>query len=214
VAVLILLALVGVLVIIVVSNRADPDPSGRRPQSVYFFAVSFVTLTTSIIGSAVVVVSLIRFIGGHSSPIADSIARSLVIGGLITIVSFILLRTHLQRGLALVRADEGATTPSKRVGQSYVSAVAFVAILTLLIVSVFAVYLIFSIAGPGVFGSVGGRISTLRVFLETLYVADVALVVLWTHRNLIDPPLQIFGGMRAAAAPSLGPVDAPAPGGA
>ena len=75
-AVLVVLALVGVFVIIVVANRADPDPSGRRPQSVYCFAVSFITLSTSIIGSAVVVsgwplvpfmVSVPRALGGAPS---------------------------------------------------------------------------------------------------------------------------------------------------
>ena len=45
-SVVVVLALVGLLVIIIIANRADPDPSGRRPQSVYFFAVSFVTLLT------------------------------------------------------------------------------------------------------------------------------------------------------------------------
>src|ERR1700734_673899 len=35
--VLFVLSLIGVLVIIVVANRADPDPSGRRPQAVYYF---------------------------------------------------------------------------------------------------------------------------------------------------------------------------------
>ena len=48
--VLILVAVVGVFVIIVVANRADADPSGRRPQSVYYFAVSFITLASSIVG--------------------------------------------------------------------------------------------------------------------------------------------------------------------
>ena len=53
------MAIVGLFIIIVVANRADPDPSGRRPQSVYYFAVSFVTLVTTIVGSIVVFVSLV-----------------------------------------------------------------------------------------------------------------------------------------------------------
>ena len=50
----VILTVVGVLVIVIVSNRADPDPSGRRPLSVYLFGISFVTLLTAVIGSAVV----------------------------------------------------------------------------------------------------------------------------------------------------------------
>jgi hypothetical protein len=71
VAILAVLALLGVFVIIVVANRADPDPSGRRPQSVYFFAISFVTILMAIIGSMMIVVALVRFIGTHASPIGD-----------------------------------------------------------------------------------------------------------------------------------------------
>src|ERR1039457_5535103 len=58
-ALLAFMAIIGLVIIIVVPTRADPDPSGRRPQSVYYFAVSFVTLVTSIIVSIVVVFSLI-----------------------------------------------------------------------------------------------------------------------------------------------------------
>lgn len=93
-AIVIVLALVGAFVIIVVANRADPDPTGRRPQSVYFFAVSFVTVLTSIVGSTVIVAALTRFIGSHSSPISDSVARTVVLGGLITLISVVLLVTH------------------------------------------------------------------------------------------------------------------------
>ena len=70
-AVLVLLSFVAVFVIIVVANRADPDPSGRRPRSVYFFAVSFVTIGTTILGSTVVVVALVQLIGHHSGSITN-----------------------------------------------------------------------------------------------------------------------------------------------
>src|ERR1019366_2634384 len=75
------MVIVGLFIIIVVANRADPDPSGRRPQSVYYFAVSFVALVTAIVGSLVVVVSLIQLIGHHSSGVGDTTARAVVLGG-------------------------------------------------------------------------------------------------------------------------------------
>jgi hypothetical protein len=187
-------AIVGLFIIIVVANRAEPDATGHRPQSVYFFAVSFVTLVTTIIGSIVVVFSLVELVGRHSPGIGNAIARAAVIGGLITLMSGALLRTHVKRGVALVGPD--ASSPSRRVAQSYVSAVAFVSVLILLVVSILAVYLLFALGGPGVFGSFGGRTSALRDLIDAVYVGVVAGAVLLTHRNLVTPGLEFFGGSR------------------
>ena len=184
-------AIVGLFIIIVVANRADPDATGHRPQSVYFFAVSFVTLVTTTIGSIVVVFSVVALVGHHSPNIGNAIARAVVIGGLITVMSGALLRTHLRRGVALVGPE--ATSPSRRVAQSYVSAVAFLSVLILLVVSILAVYLLFALAGPGVFGSFGGRTSTLRDLIDAVYVGLVAGTVLLTHRNLVTPGIRYFG---------------------
>ncbi len=212
--VLILVAVVGVFVIIVVANRADPDPSGRRPQSVFLFAVSFVTITTSIIGSFVVVAALVQLVGTHSSDITNSVARAAAVGGLLTVVSLTLLVVHLRRGLVLARADVGSPSPSRRVGQSYVSAVAFVAILSVLFTTVFSVYVLFSLVDPSVFGSLGGRTSAARVFVISVYLGVAAGLALRTHRNLIPPVLDIFDrgtggvgplGTPPARVPPLGP---------
>jgi hypothetical protein len=190
-ALVVVLAVVGVFVIVVVANRADPDPSGRRPQSVYYFAVSFITLVTSIVGSAVVVIGIVRLIGRHDGSIANSVARMILIGGLIAAGSLVLLVTHLRRGLVLARS-ESLPSPSQRVGQSYVAAVAFVSILSLLVTGVVAIYLVFAVAGPGVFGSFGGRTPSIRYLIVALYLGVVAGVVLGTHRNLIEPGLRLF----------------------
>lgn len=208
--VLILIAVVGVFVIIVVANRADPDPSGRRPQSVYLFAVSFVTITTSIIGSAVVVVAVVQLVGSHSGDITNSVARAAVVGGLITFVSFSLLVVHLRRGLVLARADTGSPNPSRRVGQSYASAVSFVAILSVLFTTVFSVYLVFSIVDSSVFGSFGGQTSAVRVFVISAYLGAVAGLVLWTHRNLVPPGLKILSRGTGGVGP-LAPQPTPVP---
>jgi hypothetical protein len=215
-AVVVVLALLGVFVIVVVANRADPDPTGRRPQSVYFFGVSFVTILTSIVGSAVVVSALTRFIGSHSRPISDSVARTVVLAGLVTLISLVLLVTHLRRGLTLARADAALTSPSRRVGQTYVSAVAFLSVLVFLVVAVASVYLVFVIGGPGVFGSLGGRAPAVRYLVEAVYLGVVAGVILWTHRNLVPPGLQVFGrnagaGDPGGGAPGAPPAPAPVP---
>ena len=104
-AVVVMLSLVGVLVIVVVANRADPDPRGRRPQSVYCFVVSFVTLAIAVIGSAVVVTGVDVLVGNHSNAVSNAAARAILVGGLATVVSLVLLITHLRRGLDLARTD-------------------------------------------------------------------------------------------------------------
>ena len=184
-------AIIGLFIIIVVANRADPDATGHRPQSVYFFAVAFVTLVTAIVGSIVVVFSLVDLIGHHSPGIGNAVARAVVIGGLITLLSGALLRIHLRRGVALVGPDP--TSPSRRVAQSYVTGVAFLSVLILLVVSILAAYLLFALGGPGVFGSFGGRTPALRDLIDAVYVGLVAVTVLLTHRNLVTPGLQYFG---------------------
>ena len=206
--VLILVAVVGIFVIIVVANRADPDPSGRRPQAVYYFAVSFITLATTIVGSAVVVVGLVQLMGHHSGSINNPVARTVVVGGLIALISLFLLVTHLRRGLMLARAEDVMPSPSQRVGQSYVAAVAFVSMLTLLVTGIVIAYLIFALIGPGVFGSFGGRTPSLRYLIVAAYLGLVALAVLQTHRNLLQPRLRLFPRGLHAVAPKAAP---PAP---
>jgi hypothetical protein len=206
VAVISTVSIIGFLVILIVSNRADPDPTGRRPQSVYFFAVSFLSLLVAIVGSTAVFSSAVRFMGGHRGTIGNAVARAVVLGGLFTAVSLALLVTHLRRGLDLANAEGETQNPSRRVGQSYVSAASFVAIVLLLVATVVAVYLLFAIAGPGVFGSFGGRGTMTRILADTLYVGVVAVLILRTHRNLVPPGLQILA-KRAVAAPEPTPAD-------
>ena len=207
-ALLALMAIVGFFVIIVVANRAEPDPTGRRPQSVYFFAVSFVTLVTAIMGSIVIVVSMVQLIGHHGGSVVDAPSRADVLGALIMLVSFFLLRTHLRQGVALVGPD--ASSPSRRVGQSYVSAVSFLSMVVLLFASVAVAYLVFALAGPGVFGSFGGRTPAWRYLIDALYVDAAAAVVLVTHRNLVSPGLHLFSpGWRRGGTPTQ--VSAPPP---
>ncbi len=192
VAVVAMTALVGILIIAVVANRADPDPTGRRPQSVYFFVVSFVTITTAIAGSALIVGAILWLTANHSSSANNGIDRLLLVSILITLVSLALLTLHIRRGLLLARADNSSLSPSRRVGQSYVSVVAFVSILVLLVASIVSIYLVFSIAAPGTFGSFGGRGSAARILVESVYLAAVAVFVIWRHSSLVTPGLGIF----------------------
>jgi len=159
-------------------------------------------LVTSIVGSIVVVVSLIQLIGHNGPGVGDATARASVLGALISMASVVLLRIHLRRGVDLVGSE--ATSPSRRVAQSYVSAVAFLSILVLLAVAIFVAYLIFVLAGPGVFGSLGGRTNAWRALLDSLYVGAVAAFVLQTHRNLVSPGLQFLRPIRTVYSSGTG----------
>lgn len=193
---LVVLSVIGVFIIIVVANRADPDPSGRRPQAVYYFAVSFVTLFVAIVGSALVVSGVDALIGNHSNAVSNTAGRAILLGALSTLIGVVLLVVHLRRGLDLVRQDTQPPAPSRRVGQSYVSSVAFVSVISLLFLFVFSVYLIFALAAPGVFGAPGGQGISAHVLAVAIYLWIVAWVVLETHRNLVSPGLDLFGTRR------------------
>ena len=52
-----------VFIIVVVANRAEPDPRGLRPYSVYLFGMTFVTLSLTYSGVSLIVTSLLSFIG-------------------------------------------------------------------------------------------------------------------------------------------------------
>ena len=205
----VILTVVGVLVIVIVSNRADPDPTGRRPLSVYLFGISFVTLLAAVIGSVAVVESLVSLIGSSGPGFGNAVARGAVLGGLITVVSVAVLVVHLRRGLRFAVAD-GTAGPSQRIARSYVAAVAFVSVLMLLLSAIVGVYLVFVLAGPGVFGFGVSRTLAGEALIVTAYVAGVALLILATHRNLVSPGLR-FLKEPSPWAPSAAPPAPPAP---
>jgi hypothetical protein len=202
--VIVLLGVVGAFVVIVVASRAEPDATGRRPLAVYSFGVAFVTTWTALIGSAAVVSSLVQLIGSHPRtyggslhPIGDASTRGVVLGGLVLLVSFVGLRTHLGRGIALADADGLASSPAKRCEQSYASAVAFVCVMVMVIALVIAVYTIFQMVAPGVFGSTG-RIQELRYFLDASYIALAVFAIRRRHLALAAPQV---GAQSVPAAP-------------
>jgi uncharacterized membrane protein YecN with MAPEG domain len=132
-----------------------------------------------------------------------------VLGALITVVSVAVLVVHLRRGLRFAVAD-GTTGPSQRIARSYVAAVAFVSVLMLLLSAIAGVYLVFVLAGPGVFGFGVSRTLAGEALIVTAYVAVVALLILVTHRNLVSPGLR-FLKEPSPWAPSATPSPPPAP---
>jgi hypothetical protein len=91
-------------------------------------------------------------LGAGTHLVGDAVARAAVFGGIITVISVAVLMPHLRRGLALSSPDG---TPAKRVAQSYVSAVAFIAVLAAVVGLIVTIYAIFQIIAPGVFHSGG-----------------------------------------------------------
>jgi hypothetical protein len=190
-------ALFGVFVIVVVANRAEPDPHHKRPFTVYLFGVAFITLWTSVIGAIGVVISLVRLIGTTRAvgpaihPVGDAVARNVVLSLIVLLVSVTIFAVHLGKGLEYARAD-GAPGPSTRVAQTYVAAVAFVSILASVVTLIVAIYAIFQLIAPGVFAAGGGRSGAGRTLIDSVYVSAVLAVVLVTHHRLVPPGIQVL----------------------
>jgi hypothetical protein len=172
-----------VFIIIVVANRAEPDPRGLRPQSVYLFGMSFVTLMVTYTGTTLVVTSLLSFIGSHSSPIADGVARTVVIGGILVLIGGGALAFHGRKGIGNARGDGTPDGPNARILHTYASVVTFVFTVTLLVTFGVAVYILFQLVGPGIFGG-GNRTGSLRTLLDLVYVMLASGFVIMQHAKL------------------------------
>jgi hypothetical protein len=216
-----LAVLVGILVIVVVANRAEPDESGQRPLAVYLFGVSFVAVFAALFSSFAIVFGLVQLMGSHgpgpspfgftpvAHPVGDAVARVVVLAGLVLAVSLTLLLTHVQRGLALPQWAERLPGPVSRVVRSYVSAVCFLAIVIAAASVVVLVYQVFRILGPGVFQLGGSRVEAARTLIAAFYLAVAAVVVVVTHMRIL--PNGPFGSL-ARPFTGAGPTAPGAPG--
>ncbi len=194
-SVVILLGILGAFVVIVVANRAEADPTGRRPLVVYLFAVAFITIWTALIGATAVVSSLVQLIGTHPQvfggaihPIGDAAARGVVLGGLVLIFSLGAFVLHFRKGIELADAQGQSSSPAKRCEQSYVAAVAFISVIIIFLSLIVAIYAIFQILAPGVFGG-AGSVSTVRYLLDAVFIALASGAILWRHLMLASPQL-------------------------
>ena len=227
VAVILLLPLLigGVFVVVVVANRAEPDPSGRRPALVYSLGVAFLTLFITLFAATGFVASLCRLIGshaqsearflpgsatiriGHQHPLGDSVARAAVMTAIIALVAGVVCGLHLR---AAARAAEPAGTgldPLARVRSSYIAAVSFVSVFLVVAASVVVIYDIFRGAAPGVFSASGngGSVEVLRSMIPALFLALAAGAILIAHLRKAPPPFQpgVFGRWFGGAGPAV-----------
>jgi hypothetical protein len=188
-------------IILIVANRAEPDQRGQRSHSVYLFGVSFVTLQLTFAGSVVIVTSIFSVIAPHFAPLTNSIARSVVIGGLLVVLFGAALLLHLGRGVETARGDGPVTGPNLRVMQSYAGVVGFIYLLQLIISLAVSIYLVFALVAPGVFGSFGSsRSGTLALLLDLVYVMLASGYILMAHSSL--GPSAVPGRRPAAEVPT------------
>lgn len=186
------LLLLGVIIIIVVGNRSEPDPSGRRPFAVYYFAVSYVAVFVVLFSTYEVIRALMSLVRSDAS--GDVVARVVVLGLLVAILSGAILAIHLRRGLALARLGSGPLDPTLRVAQTYVAAVAFLVVLIWVVAAVGALYSVFGAAGPGVFNPSGTRADSLASLVDALYLVLASSLVFGGHLRLAPPYLRPLGG--------------------
>jgi hypothetical protein len=180
------------LVILLVANRAEPDPRGMRPFTVYLFGMSFVTLMLAYAGLTLIVTAILSLIAPHPFPIADSVGRSILIGSLLIAIAGTTLSYHLRKGLGLAHGDERVDGPNARILHSYIAVVTFIFVVTIMISLGVAVYLLFQLAGPGVFGSTGeGNAGSLALLLDLVYIMLASGGIVLAHLRLA--PLALRG---------------------
>lgn len=209
VVVLIPLLIGGVFVIVTVANRADPDPTGRRPAVVYGFAIAFVTLFVTLFATAGFVASLCNLIGSHGRtrgaplfgivtgggatqhPVGDAVARGCVLSVLVAAVAGVVYYLHATAA-ARASADAVAGDPNARVRASYVSAVSFVAVGIVVVSLIVVLYDVFRLIAPGVFAPdlAGDRVVVLRSFLPALYLTVVTTALLLMHLRHAPEPFR------------------------
>ncbi len=178
-------------VIIVIANRADPDPSGKRPMAAYLFGGSFLSLWIAYLGSIIVVETLVSLMRSNA-PSTNTVARIVVVGFLMVLVGGVAHIIHRQRGLALSDSETDPSSPTKRVMRSYVAAVSFISVLIALISAMVLGYLIFQLVAPGVFGATGSRVDTLSSIIDSVYIVGATAFVFFAHQALAPAPLRLL----------------------
>ncbi|HSZ37037.1 MAG TPA: DUF5671 domain-containing protein [Acidimicrobiales bacterium] len=204
-----------VLVILIVANRAEPDPRGMRPHTVYLFGMSFVMLQLTFAGSVLIMTALFSLIAPHYSPMGNSVTREVVIGALFVVIAGSVWVLHFRRGIATATGDSGPSQPNSRVMNSYAGVVGFIYLLQLVFSFGVAVYLLLALIAPGVFGSIGSsRNGTLALLLDLVYIMVASAIVLMIHANLgpsVFPPRPARPvGMWSSPATPAAPVAPPA----
>jgi hypothetical protein len=178
-------------VIVVIANRADPDPSGKRPMAAYLFGGSFLSLWITYTGSILIVEALVSLLHSNA-PDTNTVARIVAVGFIMVLVGGVAYMSHRQRGLALADSETDPSSPTKRVMRSYVAAISFISVFIVLISTMVLGYLIFQLVAPGVFGAGGTRADTLSSILDSVYVVGATAFIFFTHQALAPAALRLI----------------------
>ncbi len=184
----VLLVLIGIPVILLVANRAEPDQRGLRPFTVYLYALSFIAVLAGYLGSVLIVSGIVKLFTPHYFPVADSVAQQVLVGAIIVGVAALVLRYHLRRGIEISRTDDSVDGPNARILHTYVSAVSFFVSSIVILVSAVAIYELFDLIGPGVFGG-SGRGSAGRQLIELVVIAVIGAAIVLAHLRYGPPRL-------------------------
>jgi hypothetical protein len=179
-------------IIIVVANRAEPDPTGNRTSAVYHVGTAFIALWLEIAGVITIFVTLFNLIGAGSTtyvssevhPLADSTIRGITIGLLLSIVGGYTALTHRSKAIELAGSEEAEASPSMRVVRSYAAVVSFISVIVVVIASLAFVWALLGLIAPGVYQA-GARTEDIRVLLDEATVLAVFAWVFSTHRRLV-----------------------------
>ena len=178
-------------IIIVVANRAEPDPTGNRTNAIYHVGTAFIALWLEIAGVITIFVTVFNLIGaGNTSygstihPLGDSTIRGITIGLLLSIIGGLTALTHRAKAIELATSDGTASSPSARVLRSYAAVVSFISVIVVVIVSLALIWAVLGLIAPGVYQT-GGRTGDFRLLLDEATVLAVFAWVFSTHRHLV-----------------------------
>jgi hypothetical protein len=179
---LIPLAILGLIVLAVtqiVSDRKEPDPTGRRPYAIYLFVVTFIALVVALFSLTAVASAVVRLVvpeRGASpftapefppgfepppGPIYEEFrpfdpdvehSRQAILSGLFLAGAVLVLLFHARRIRELEAQGTLTEVPIRRSYQVYLYTVCFVAVLVSLVAGALAVFGIVRIVAPGVTG--------------------------------------------------------------
>jgi len=180
-------------IIIVVANRAEPDPSGNRTSAIFHVGTAFISLWLEIAGVITIFVTLFGLIGAGSKtyfsseihPLGDSTIRGITLGLLLSIVGGYTALTHRAKAIDLASIDESAASPSRRVLRSYAAVVSFICVIVVVITVLAIVWSVLGLIAPGVYQT-GARTGDFRLLLDEATVFAVFSWVFATHRPLVS----------------------------
>lgn len=150
-----------ILAIVASSGRWEADPGGRRPYAIYLELTSFLSLFAAVFASGFLLSAIVQLVlpehassdafAGAFGPDKDH-ARQALLAGLIALASALVFLFH-RRKLRELEAEPGfAEGPVRRSYQSYLYAVCFVGVVTLLSAGAGALYGLARLIVPGTTG--------------------------------------------------------------